>query len=153
LITGLCSLFVKPRRLFRSAIALKPSSLLNFHRALVRRKYRLLFSPKQGTKPGPKGPDPSIVRAVLEIKQRNPMWGCPRIAEQINLAFGTSINKDVVRRILNVHYRPAPDGSGPSWLSFLGHAKDSLWSIDLFRCESVTLRTYWVLVVMDQHTS
>jgi putative transposase len=30
--------------------------------------------------------------------------------------------------------------------------KDSLWSLDLFRCESVALRTYWVLVVMDQHT-
>ena len=30
--------------------------------------------------------------------------------------------------------------------------KDSLWSIDLFRCESATLRTRWVLVVMDQYT-
>src|SRR5216117_178691 len=30
--------------------------------------------------------------------------------------------------------------------------KDSLWSLDLFRCESVALRTYWVLVVMDQYT-
>ena len=32
------------------------------------------------------------------------------------------------------------------------HPKDSLWSCDLFRCESATLRTYWVLVVMDQFT-
>ena len=40
----------------------------------------------------------------------------------------------------------------PSWLSFIGHAKDSLWSIDLFRCESAMLRTHWVLVVMDQFT-
>src|SRR5882724_2513184 len=30
--------------------------------------------------------------------------------------------------------------------------KDSLWSIDLFRRESATLRTHWVLVVMDQYT-
>ena len=30
--------------------------------------------------------------------------------------------------------------------------KDSLWSTDLFRCESVALRTYWVLLVMDQYT-
>ena len=34
----------------------------------------------------------------------------------------------------------------------LGHTKDSLWSADLFRCESLTLRTHWVLVVMDQFT-
>jgi len=30
--------------------------------------------------------------------------------------------------------------------------KDSLWSLDLFRCQSATLRTHWVLVVMDQYT-
>jgi hypothetical protein len=30
--------------------------------------------------------------------------------------------------------------------------KDSLWSCDLFRCESATLRTYGLLVVMDQFT-
>jgi transposase InsO family protein len=30
--------------------------------------------------------------------------------------------------------------------------KDSLWSIDLFRCESAVLRTHWTLVVMDQFT-
>src|SRR4051812_43650236 len=86
------------------------------------------------------------------MKQRNSTWGCPRIAEQINLAFGTSIDKDVVRRILALHYQPAPDSNGPSWLTFLGHMKDSLWSLDLFRCESAALRTYWVLIVMDQYT-
>jgi transposase InsO family protein len=37
-------------------------------------------------------------------------------------------------------------------LSFIGQATDSLWSVDLFRCESIVLRSYWVLVVMDQFT-
>jgi len=37
-------------------------------------------------------------------------------------------------------------------LSFIGHAADSLLSVDLFRCESIVLRNYWVLVVMDQFT-
>jgi hypothetical protein len=41
---------------------------------------------------------------------------------------------------------------GSSWLTFLGNMKDSLWSLDLFRCESVGLRTHWVLLVMDQYT-
>ena len=82
----------------------------------------------------------------------NPTWGCPRIGQQIALAFAVDIDKDVVRRVLATHYRPDPGGSGPSWLTFLGHAKDSLWSIDLFRCESAILRSHWVLVVMDQYT-
>jgi hypothetical protein len=42
---------------------------------------------------------------------------------------------------------------GPSWLTFLGHMKETLWSMDLFRCESETLRTHWVLLVMDQYTA
>ena len=62
------------------------------------------------------------------------------------------MNKDVVGRILAARYQPDADSAGPSWLTVLGHAKDSLWSLDLFRCESVVLRTHWVLVVMDQCT-
>jgi len=75
----------------RSAIAFKSSTLLQFHRALVQRKYRLLFSAKKKHRPGPKGPDPDLISAVVEMKQRNPRWGCPRIAEQITLAFGIAI--------------------------------------------------------------
>ena len=107
------------------AIAFKSSTLLGFHRALVLRKYRLLFSPKLRVKPGPKGPTKQLIGAVVEMKKRNPTWGCPQIADQINLAFATAITKDVVRRILAVHYRPEPGSDGPSWLTFLGQTKDS----------------------------
>ena len=143
---------MRPGRLIRSAIVFKPSTLLSLHRALIQRKYRRLFSSKEPTKPGPKGPSQDVIAAVVDMKQRNPSWGCPRIAQQIALAFGIPINKDVVRRILAARYQPTPDSAGPSWLTVLGHAKDSLWSLDLFRCESAVLRTHWVLVVMDQWT-
>jgi transposase InsO family protein len=66
--------------------------------------------------------------------------------------FGIDIDKNVVYRVLSQHYRPAPGGTGPLWLSFIGHTTDSLWSVDRFRCESIVLRSYWVLVVMDQFT-
>jgi hypothetical protein len=52
LIARIGSLWNKPNRLRRVAIAFKLSTLLNSHRALVKRKYRPLFSPKQRTKPG-----------------------------------------------------------------------------------------------------
>ena len=149
---GLFTLFMSPARILRSAIVLKPSTLLHLHSLLRKRKYRLLFSPQRGRRPGPKGPDRELIDAVVAMKRRNPGWGCPRIAQQIALAFGVEIDKDVVRRILSLHYRPESDSAGPSWLTFLGHMKDSLWSCDLFRCESATLRTHWVLVVMDQFT-
>src|SRR5258705_700381 len=150
IIAGLCTLFMRPARVVRSAIVLKPSTLLHLHTMLMKRKYRMLFSPKRGRRPGPNGPKKELIDAVVEMKRRNPNWGCPRIAQQIALAFTVEIDKDIVRRILSVHYRP--ESGGPSWLTFLGHTKDSLWSCDLFRCESATLRTHWVLVVMDQFT-
>jgi transposase InsO family protein len=143
---------MNPARILRSAIVLKPSTLLHLHHVLAKRKYRRLFSRKRRRQPGPKGPNKELIDAVVELKRRNPNWGCPRIAQQITLTFGVEIDKDVVRRILRVHYRPEWDSGGPSWLTFLGHMKDSLWSCDLFRCESATLRTHWVLVVMDQFT-
>ena len=57
LVAGLCALFIRPARLIRSAIVLKPSTLLNFHQVMRNRKYRLLFSSKYRGKPGPKGPN------------------------------------------------------------------------------------------------
>lgn len=152
IIAGLCTLFIGPSRLVRSAVVLKTSTLLAFHAALVKRKYRQLFSPIRRGKPGPKGPSPELIAAIVEIKNRNPCWGCRRIAQQLCFVFGLEIDKDVVRRVLATHYRPDPDAYGPSWLTVLGHSKDSLWSIDLFRCESLILKSNWVLVVMDQFT-
>jgi hypothetical protein len=47
-----------------------------------------------------KGPSKELVDAIVEMKRRNPIWGCPRIAQQITLAFDLEIDKDVVRRVL-----------------------------------------------------
>ena len=63
------------------------------------------------------GPSAKLVHAVVEMKQRNPRWGCPRIAQQIALAFNLPFDKDVVRRILGHHYLPEPASGGPAWLT------------------------------------
>lgn len=152
IIAGLCAGFIRPTRLLRSAIVLRPSTILSFHRALVKRKYRELFSPKTHGKPGPKGPSPEVISVIVAMKRRNPRFGYQRIADQITLVFDIEIDKNMVRRVLANHYRPEPGSGGPSWLTFLGHHKDSLLSIDLFRCESLILKTHWVMVVLDQFT-
>ena len=61
-VLGLTSLFVSPRRISQLAAILKPATLFKFHRALVDRKYRLLFSSSLSRrKPGPKGPSTELV--------------------------------------------------------------------------------------------
>jgi len=103
LVLGVCALLASPKRLSKMAVILKPSSLLRFHHALVKRKYSLLYSPRKCRRPGPKGPSKELIYAVVEMKRRNPRFGCRKIAEQISLAFAVEINKDLVRRILIRH--------------------------------------------------
>jgi hypothetical protein len=82
---------------------------------VVRRKYhRLFFSTPSPKKPGQKGPRHALIQAIVELKSRNPRFGCPRIARIISQTFGIDIDKNVVYRVLTKHYRPAPVGTGPS---------------------------------------
>src|SRR5215469_7874189 len=43
IVVGLSALIIRPLRVLRSAVVLKPTTLLNFHTMLVKQKYRLLF--------------------------------------------------------------------------------------------------------------
>src|SRR5262249_25742504 len=70
IIIGLCTLLMRPSRVLRSAVVLKPSTLLHFHKLLIKQKYRLLFSPKRVGRPGPKGPTQALIDAVVEMKWR-----------------------------------------------------------------------------------
>ena len=115
LLCGVGSLFLDPGRIRTLAIALRPSTLLAFHQALVRGKYRWLFSSRPYPKKrGPKGPDAALIRAIVELKSRNPRFGCPRIARIISQTFGIAIDKNVVYRVPSKHDRPARGGTGPS---------------------------------------
>ena len=153
LLFGFGSLFLSPGRIRKVAIGVRPSTLLALQQALVRRTYRRLFSSSEcPKKPGPKGPSEALIQAIAELKSRNPRFGCPRIARIISRTFEVNIDKNVVHRVLSKHYRPIPGGTGPSWVSFIGHTTDSLWSVDLFRGGSIVLWSDWVLVVMDQFT-
>jgi len=80
LIDGLCALLIRPSRLVRSAIVVKPVTLLRLHQIVRKRKYGLLFSPQRGQRPGPKGAEKELIDAVVEMKRRNRSWGCPRMA-------------------------------------------------------------------------
>ena len=149
-IFGLLSQFISPRRFPKLAVLIKPATLLRFHSALVKRKYRMLFSSHAAhRKPGPKGPSPEVIAAVVGMKQRNQRFGYVRIAQQISFDFGIELDKDTIRRILAQHHHHDPGSDGPSWLSFLANSADSLYSLDLFRCESILLRSYWVMVIVD----
>ena len=76
-VLALTAAFIKPHRISKLSALVTTGTLLKFHKDLVNRKYRLLFSSKGNRrKPGPKGPSPELIAAIVEMRSRNPRFGC-----------------------------------------------------------------------------
>ena len=61
LLMSMFALLMRPARLAKSAIIVRPATILRFHQALKDRKYRRLFSPTSQAKPGPMGPSEELM--------------------------------------------------------------------------------------------
>ena len=75
LLLGFWCHFLNQRQIKRSSITFRPSTLFRIHNFLIRKKYRVLFSPKSSRKPGPKGLSMEVIEAIIEFKCRNPRCG------------------------------------------------------------------------------
>src|SRR5712671_6305310 len=89
---------------------------------------------------------PGGVRAViaenLVLKQQLIVLrrGCQRAP---NLALSDRLICGLASLVLSPRrIRKVAIGLRPSWLSFIGHTRDSLWRMDLFRWESIVLRSF-----------
>ena len=124
----------------RGARLVTPRTLLRWHRALVRRKWRQ----RAGQRGRP--PVPAEVRAlVLRLARENPRWGHRRIGGEL-AKLGFRVSPTTIRRLLaRAGLGPAPRRSGPSWREFLRAQAASIVACDFFTVESVLLRRYYVL--------
>ena len=124
----------------RGARLVTPRTLLRWHRALVRRKWR-----QQAGQRG-RPPMSAEVRAlVLRLGRENPRWGHRRIGGEL-AKLGLRVSPTTVRRLLaRAGLGPAPRRSGPSWREFLRAQAPSIAACDFFTVESVLLRRYYVL--------
>jgi putative transposase len=128
-----------PRPL-RGARLVTPRTLLRWHLALVRRKWR--------QPPGQRGRPrmPAEVRAVvLRLARENPRWGHRRISGEL-ARLGVRVSPSTIRRLLAyAGLDPAPRSSGPGSREFLRAQAASIVACDFFTVESVCLRRYYVL--------
>jgi hypothetical protein len=132
----------------QSARAVAAESLLLKHKLLISNRSR---------QPAPNLT--SVDRFVLALAtsfvrpHRLPKLGA-RARPATLLKFHEALAQWKYRRLFSASPSPRrkPGLKGPSWLTFIAQAKDSLWSVDLFRCESIRLHSHWVLVVVDVFT-
>jgi putative transposase len=128
-----------PRPL-RSARVVTPRTLLRWHRALVRRRWRQ----RAGRRGRP--PMTAEVRAlVLRLARENPRWGHRRITGEV-AKLGLRVSPTTIRRLLaRAGLGPAPRDLGPSWREFLRAQAAGIVACDFFTVESVLLRRYYAL--------
>jgi putative transposase len=97
-----------------SIFLVTPSTLLRWHRDLIRRRWTY---PPTGERPG--ALDPEITGLVLRLARENPRWGYLRIVGECR-KLGVQVSATSVRTILRRHHLgPAPRRGAPSWTQFL----------------------------------
>jgi len=67
---GFLTRFMRPGRIRKAAVILKPATLTKLRRALLSRNYNRLFSSRKNRKPGPKGPSDDLVLVIVELNQQ-----------------------------------------------------------------------------------
>ena len=93
LLLGLGSLLVPASRIPKLAVILKPRTLLRFHEALKKRKYRWLFSSGGHRRPGPKGPSKELIDAIVEFKRRNPRLAVTALPRRLRVSLASISTK------------------------------------------------------------
>jgi putative transposase len=124
----------------RGVVLVTPRTLLRWHQALVRRKWRQA----PGQRGRPKLPA-DVRELVLRLAGENPRWGHRRICGEL-AKLGVAVSPTSIRRLLaQAKLEPAPRRAGPSWREFLRSQAASIVACDFFTVESVFLRRYYAL--------
>jgi transposase InsO family protein len=120
-----------------------PSTLLRWHRELVRRHWNQPYRPHRAGLPS------DTVELVLRLARENPRWGYFRIVGEC-AKLGVAISPTSVRNILRRHHLgPAPRRHGPTWVEFLRSQASGILACDFFTVDTVRLQRLYVLFFIE----
>jgi putative transposase len=132
-----------PREQWRSFLV-TPQTVLDWHRRLVRRHWTY-----RHRRPGRPPLADDTVELICRLARENPRWGYLRIVGELK-KLGVPASKTSVATVLRRHgLRPAPRRLGPSWSEFLRAQAEVILATDFFTVDSVLLRRYYVLFVIE----
>lgn len=127
----------------------RPETVIRWHRELVRRKWAQPPQKKVGRPKINQDTENLIVRLAKE----NLRWGYYRIEGELKkLGFVASLT--TVRNVLDRNgIVPAPVRYGSiGWKTMMNHYKDQLLACDFFTCETIFLKTFYVLIFIELGT-
>jgi transposase InsO family protein len=110
-------------------------------------RFREYWAKLSGRTTGGRPPINAEIRALItRIATANPLWGAPRIHDEI-LKLGIDVAERTVSRLMPTR-RPHPS---QTWRTFLANHVHDLVSIDFFTVPTARLRVLFVLVVLAHH--
>jgi hypothetical protein len=135
-----------PRERWRSFLV-TPQTVLEWHRRLVRRRWTYPHR-----RPGRPRLADETVELICRLARENPRWGYLRIVGELK-KLGTPVSKTSVAAVLRRHrLPPAPRRTGPTWSEFLHAQAELVLATDFFTVDSVLLRRFYVLFVVEVKT-
>ena len=127
----------------------KPETVINWHRQLVRRKWTQTPVHRGGRPPV----DHELVDLIVRLAKENDRWGYGKISGELQkLHYLVSVS--TVRNVLKAHnILPAPVRFGSiGWRCFMKHYKDQLLACDFFTVETIRLQTLYVFFFIELRT-
>jgi transposase len=132
-----------PRERWRSFLV-SPQTILGWHRSLVRGRWTYPHR-----RPGRPVLAEQTVELICRLARENPRWGYLRIVGELK-KLGVCVSKTSVGTVLRCHgLPPAPRRQGPTWTQFLSAQAKGDVATDFFHVDTVLLRRYYVLSVIE----
>jgi len=131
-----------------SSFAVRPETLLRWHRELVRKKWTY----RRRGHPGRPPIEPEVRDLIVRLGRENPRWGYQRIRGEL-MKLEIKISATTVRTTLLRHgLDPAPRRAGPTWTEFLRSQAAGILATDFFTVETIRLKTIFVLFFIELQT-
>ena len=121
-----------------------PQTILGWHRSLVRKRWTYPHR-----RPGRPALPKETVELICRLARENLRWGYLRIVGELK-KLGVTVSKTSVATVLRRHgLPPAPRREGPTWSEFLSAQAKGIVATDFFHVDTVLLRRYYVLFVIE----
>jgi len=110
-----------------TSFLVRPTTLLLWHRELIRRKWT-----NRGKWARRPPMSPQVTDLILRFAKENPRWGCVRIQREPR-GLGIRVGATTIRSLLRRYgLGPAPRREGPSWSEFLRAQASGIFACDFF---------------------